>query len=153
MAVTAKTLQGGTPPWRIEPDQPKDNGQSANNPQSQKKRKGASGDTCSANNDGKTTTKNCKRSSSKGDNNKDKAAGAKRAPGVTNVQWRPMAIKRQAHKVLEQKTTSTAPRHHLMAMQSTTNRELKMQIPMNREQMRSPKKLQEVTNAALMNHL
>jgi hypothetical protein len=40
-----------------------------------------------------------------------------------------------------------------MAMQSTTNRELKMQIPTNREQIRSPKKLQEVMNAVLMNHL
>ncbi len=65
----------------------------------------------------------------------------------------PNKIKRQAHKALEQKTTSTAPHRHLMAMQSTTTRELKMQIPTNREQMRSPKKLQDVTNAALMNHL
>ncbi len=73
--------------------------------------------------------------------------------GVMNVRQRPTAVKRQAHKALEQKTTSTAPRHHLMAMQSTLTRELKMQIPPNREQMRSPKKLQEVTNAALMNHL
>jgi hypothetical protein len=81
MAVTAKTPRGGTPPWRIEPDQPKDNSQSANDVRSRKKRKGASGDTCSANNDGKTTTKSCKRSSAKGDNNEDKAAGVKGAPG------------------------------------------------------------------------
>ncbi len=73
--------------------------------------------------------------------------------GVTNVRRRPTAAKRQAHKALEQKTTSTTPRPHVMAMQSTTNRELKMQIPTNREQMRSPKKLQEVMNAALMNLL
>ena len=81
MAVTAKTPRGGTPPRRIEPDQPKDNGQSANNAQSQKKRKGASGDTCSANNDGKTTTKSRKRSSAEGHINEDEAAGAKGAPG------------------------------------------------------------------------
>jgi hypothetical protein len=73
--------------------------------------------------------------------------------GVTNVRRRPTAVKHQAHKALEQKTMSTAPRRHLMAMQSTTTRELKMQIPTNREQMSSPKKLQEVTDAALMNHL
>jgi hypothetical protein len=81
MAVIAKTPRGGTPPWCIEPDQPKDNGQSANDAQSQKKCKGASGDTCSANDDGKTMTKSRKRSSAKGNNNEDKAAGAKRAPG------------------------------------------------------------------------
>jgi hypothetical protein len=81
MAVTAKTPRGGTPRQRIELDQPKDNCQSANNVQSQKKRKGASGDTCSANDDGKTTTKSRKWSSAKGDNDEDKAAGAKGAPG------------------------------------------------------------------------
>jgi len=81
MAVTAKTPQGGTPPWRIEPDQPKDNGQSANDVRSRKKRKGASGDTCSANDNGKTTTKSRKRSSAEGHIDEDKAAGAKRAPG------------------------------------------------------------------------
>jgi hypothetical protein len=80
MAVTAKTPRGGTPPRRIEPDQPKDNGQSANDTRSQKKRKGASGDTCSTNNDGKTTTKSHKRSSAEGHINEDKAAGAKGAP-------------------------------------------------------------------------
>jgi hypothetical protein len=84
---------------------------------------------------------------------KMKPQAQKKHRGVTNVQRRPTAVKRQAHKALGQKTMSTAPHRHLMAMQSTTNRELKMQIPMNREQMRSPKKLQEVTNAALMNHL
>jgi hypothetical protein len=81
MAVTAKTPQGGTPPWCIEPDQPKDDSQPVNDVRSQKKRKGASGDTCSANNNGKTTTKSRKRSSAKGDNNEDEAAGAKGAPG------------------------------------------------------------------------
>jgi hypothetical protein len=81
MAVTAKTPRGGTPPWRIEPDQPKDDGQSANNAQSGKKRKGASGDTCSANNNGKTTTKSRKWSSAEGHIDEDEAAGAKGAPG------------------------------------------------------------------------
>jgi hypothetical protein len=81
MAVTAKTPRGGTPPWHIDPDQPKDDGQSANNAQSRKKCKGASGDTCSANNDGKTTTKSHKWSSAEGHINEDKAAGAKGAPG------------------------------------------------------------------------
>jgi hypothetical protein len=81
MAVTAKTPQVGTPPWRIEPDQPKDNGQSANDAQSRKKCKGASGDTCSANDDGKTTTKSRKRSSAEGHINEDEAAGVKGAPG------------------------------------------------------------------------
>ncbi len=80
MAVTAKTPRRGTPPWRIEPDQQKDNGQSANDARSWKKRKGASGDTCSANNDGKTTTKSRKRSSAEGNNDEDKAAGVKGAP-------------------------------------------------------------------------
>jgi hypothetical protein len=84
---------------------------------------------------------------------KTKLQARKEHRGVTNVRRRPTAVKRQAHKALEQKTTSTVPRRHLMAMQSTTNRELKMQISTNRKQMRSPKKLQEVTNAALMNHL
>ena len=81
MAVTAKTPRGGTPPRRIEPDQPKNNGQSANDAQSQKKRKGASGDTCSAKDDGKRTTKSRKRSSAKGHIDEDEAAGAKGAPG------------------------------------------------------------------------
>ncbi len=81
MVVTAKTPRGGTPPRRIELDQPKDDGQSANNAGSQKKRKGASGDTCSANDDSKRTTKSPKRSSAKGDNDEDEAAGAKGAPG------------------------------------------------------------------------
>ncbi len=80
MAVTAKTPHGGTPPWRIEPNQPKDDGQSANNVGSWKKRKGASGDTCSANNDSKTTTKSRKRSSAEGHIDEDKAAGTKGAP-------------------------------------------------------------------------
>ncbi len=80
MAVTAKTPQGGTPPWRIEPNQPKDDGQSANDAQSRKKHKGASGDTCSAKDNGKTTTKSRKRSSAKGHINEDEAAGAKGAP-------------------------------------------------------------------------
>jgi hypothetical protein len=84
---------------------------------------------------------------------KTKPQVRKEHQGVTNIRQRPTAVKRQAHNVLEQKTLLTAPRRHLMAMQSTMNRELKMQIPTNREQMRSPKKLQEVTNAALMNHL
>ncbi len=81
MAVTAKTPQEGTPPWRIEPDQPKDDGQSANDVRSRKKRKGASGDTWSANDDGKTTTKSRKRSSAEGHIDEDKAAGAKEARG------------------------------------------------------------------------
>jgi hypothetical protein len=81
MAVTAKTPQGGTPPWCIEPNQPKDDGQSANDARSQKKRKGALGDTCSANNNSKTTTKSRKRSSAKGNNDEDKATGTKEAPG------------------------------------------------------------------------
>ncbi len=81
MAVTAKTPRGGTPPWRIEPNQPKDDGQSANDARSQKKCKGASGDTCSTNDDGKTMTKSRKRSSAEGDNDEDKSAGAKEAPG------------------------------------------------------------------------
>jgi hypothetical protein len=81
MVVTAKTPQGGTPPRCIEPDQPKDDGQSANNARSRKKRKGASGDTCSANNDGKTTTKSRKQSSAEGHIDEDEAAGAKGAPG------------------------------------------------------------------------
>jgi hypothetical protein len=84
---------------------------------------------------------------------KTKPQAQKEHRGVTNVRRRPTAVKRQAHKALEQKTMSTAPQRHLMAMQSTTNRELNMQILTNREQMRSPKKLQEVTNTALMNHL
>jgi hypothetical protein len=84
---------------------------------------------------------------------KTKPQAQKEHRGVTNVRRRPTAIKHQAHKAMEQKTTLTVPRHHLMAMQSTTTKELKMQIPTNREQMRSPKKLQDVTNAALMNHL
>ncbi len=80
MAVTAKTPRGGTPSRRIEPDQPKDNGQSANDAQSQKKCKGASGDTCSANDDSKTMTKSRKRSSAEGHIDEDEAAGAKGAP-------------------------------------------------------------------------
>jgi hypothetical protein len=98
-------------------------------------------------------TKSRKQSSAEGNNDEDKAAGAKGAPGGHECSTAPNGSKRQAHKALEQKTTSTAPQRHLMVMQSTTNRELKMQIPTNREQMRSPKKLQEVTNAVLMNHL
>ncbi len=39
------------------------------------------GDTCSANDDGKTTTKSRKQSSAEGDNDEDKAAGTKGAPG------------------------------------------------------------------------
>jgi hypothetical protein len=81
MAVTAKTPQGGTPPWRIEPNQPKHEGQSANDGRSRKKRKGALGDTCSANNDGTMTTKHRKWSSAEGHINEDKAAGTKGAPG------------------------------------------------------------------------
>ncbi len=143
--------QGGTPPWRIEPDQPKDDGQSANDARSRKKRKGASGDTCSANDNGKTTTlKNHKRSSAKGHIDEDEAAGAKGAPGGHEHLTAPNDRKASS---IQGAGTSTVPRRHLMAMQSTTTRELKMQIPTNREQMRKPKKLQEVTNAALMNHL
>jgi hypothetical protein len=81
VAVTAKTPRGGTPPWRIEPNQPKDDGQSANDARSQKKRKGASGVTCSSNDDNKTTTKSRKRSRAKGHIDEDEAAGAKGATG------------------------------------------------------------------------
>jgi hypothetical protein len=153
MVVTAKTPRGGTPPRRIEPDQPKDNGQSANNAQSRKKCKGALRDTCSANDDGKTTTKSRKRSSDEGDNNEDEAAGAKGAPGghkrSTASNGRKASNTQGAGTKNNVNSATPSPDGDA---EGTTNRELKMQIPTNREQMRSPKKLQEVMNAALLNH-
>ena len=149
MAVTDKTPQGGISPRRIEPDQPKDNGQSANDARSQKKRKGASGDTCSANNDGKTTTKSRKRSSAEGHINEDEAAGAKGAPGGHERLTAPNGRKASS-------TQGAGTKNNVVGATPSPDGDAEhndQQIPTNREQMRSPKKLQEVTNAALMNHL
>ncbi len=75
--------------------------------------------------------------------------------GVANVRQHTTAVKHQAHhKALDQKMTSTEQQRHLMAMQRPTNRELRIQVTTNREQMRSHKERQQVTIAdVVMNHL